>query len=139
MLPRIVLDTNLIISAVLIADSTPRQAFNKVIDNCVPLLSVPVLFEIIDAFQREKFNKYVTETERMKFLIGFLKLTELVEISEKINVCRDSRDNKLLELAISGNANMLLTGDEDLLELNPFRKLEILNPQSFLEKILSLK
>ena len=134
MLPRIVLDTNLIISAVLLATSTPRQAFNKVIDNCVPLLSVPVLFEILDAFQREKFNKYVTEAERMKFLIGFLKLTELVEIKETITICRDSRDNKLLELAVSGNAGFLLTGVKDLLELNTFREVKILTPKNFVEK-----
>src|SRR5882757_1336572 len=98
MLPRIVLDTNLIISAVLIADSVPRQAFNKAVGNCVPVLSTPVLLELIDTFHREKFNKYVTASDRMKFLVGFLKMTKLIEVTKKINICRDSRDNKLLEL-----------------------------------------
>jgi putative PIN family toxin of toxin-antitoxin system len=135
MLPRIVLDTNLIISAVLIADSIPRKTFNRAVDSCMPLLSAPVLLELIDAFHRAKFDKYVTESGRMKFLIGFLKITELVEITETINICRDKRDDKLLELAISGNADFLLTGDEDLLALNPFRNVKILNPQSFLKTI----
>ena len=134
MLPRIVLDTNLIVSAALIADSIPRRTFNKALGKGVILLSIPMLFEILDVFHRNKFDKYVAETERMRFLVNFLKITEFIEITEAINICRDERDNKLLELARSGNADFLVTGDQDLLELNPFKKIEILNPNEFISK-----
>jgi uncharacterized protein len=56
----------------------------------------------------------------------------LVDISETINICRDPKDNMLLELAISGKANVIVSGDSDLLVLHPFRDIAILQPQVFL-------
>jgi len=47
--------------------------------------------------------------------------TELITINETIDICRDPKDNKFLELAISGKATHIITGDKDLLELYPFR------------------
>lgn len=70
----------------------------------------------------------------MRFMVSFLKVAEMVEIDEAITICRDPKDNKLLELAVSGNANFLVTGDKDLLVLNPFRGIEIIVPRDFLEK-----
>ncbi len=67
-------------------------------------------------------------------MVGFLKVVEMIDTSEIINVCRDPKDDKLLELATSGNADFLVTGDKDLLVLNPFRGVEIITPRKFLEK-----
>lgn len=134
MIQRVVFDTNLIVSAVLLAGSVSRQAFDKALEDCKVLISVSLLFEIIEVLSREKFNKYVTEAERMRFLVGFLKVAEMVEITETIEVCRDTKDDKLLELSVSGDADFLITGDNDLLVLNPFRGVEILNPREFLDK-----
>lgn len=53
-------------------------------------------------------------------------------IREIINVCRDDKDNKFLELAVNGNADYLITGDEDLLVLNPFQNIAIIKPNEFL-------
>ncbi len=82
---------------------------------------------------REKFDKYLTESERLRFLVALLKETELVEITEHIEVCRDPKDNKFLELAICGKADFVITGDDDLLDLDPFRELRIITPRGFLE------
>jgi putative PIN family toxin of toxin-antitoxin system len=70
----------------------------------------------------------------MRFLVGFLKVAEMVEINETTAICRDPKDDKLLELAISGNAGFLVTGDKDLLVLNPFQHVEIITPREFLDK-----
>ena len=48
------------------------------------------------------------------------------EIQEKIQACRDVKDDKFLELAVNGNADVVVTGDADLLVLNPFREIEII-------------
>ncbi len=55
-------------------------------------------------------------------------------MTEEINECRDPKDNKYLELVVSGKAECIVTGDEDLLVLNPFRGIEILTVQKFLAK-----
>ena len=128
-----VFDNNVLVSAALLG-GVPRKAFDKLLDNGTVLVSVPVLLELADVLNREKFDKYVTRHERMRFMVSFLKVAEMIEISETIVVCRDPKDDKLLELAVSGNADFLVTGDKDLLVLNPFRGVEIITPREFLEK-----
>ena len=129
---RIVFDTNVIVSAALLAGSVPRRAFDKALDEGKVLISVQALLELAEVFGRQKFDKYLLEEERMRFLIGLLKEAELVEVVEEVVECRDVRDNKFLELAISGQADFIVTGDDDLLVLNPFRGIPILKPKDFL-------
>ena len=128
-----VFDNNVLVSAALLG-GVPRKAFDKILDNGIVLVSVPVLLELADVLNRPKFDKYVTHDERIRFMVSFLKVAEMVEISETITACRDPKDDRLLELAVSGNAKFLVTGDKDLLVLNPFRGVEILTPREFLEK-----
>jgi putative PIN family toxin of toxin-antitoxin system len=73
------------------------------------------------------------KTSELRFLVSFLKTAEMVEITETIELSRDPKDNKLLELATCGNAQFLITGDQDLLVLSPFRGVEIITPRAFLE------
>lgn len=128
-----VFDNNVLVSAVLLG-GVPRNAFDKLLDTGTILVSVPVLLELAEVLNREKFDKYVTHDERMRFLVSFLKVAEIIEISETITVCRDPKDDKLLELAVSGNADFLVTGDKDLLALNPFREVDIITPREFFDK-----
>ncbi len=130
-----VFDNNVLVSAALLTGA-PRKAFDKLLDNGIVLVSIPVLLELADVLNRPKFNKYVTHDERMRFMVSFLKVAEMIEVRETIKVCRDPKDDKLLELAVSGNADFLVTGDKDLLVLNPFRGVEIITPREFLEKSL---
>ena len=96
------------------------------------MISTPVLLELTEVLARDKLNKYLTEQERMRFLVALLKESELVGITEQISDCRDPTDNKFLELAVCGDADVLVTGDADLLVLNPFRGIAILTPRDFL-------
>jgi uncharacterized protein len=133
---RFVFDTNVIVSATLLAGSIPRQAFDKGLDGGIILISVPVVLELADVLGREKLNKYLLEEERMRFLVALLKESELVEVTDAVTECRDARDNKFLELAVSGKADYLISGDADLLVLNPFRGIQILTPRDFLSDVL---
>lgn len=129
---RSVFDTNVIVSAALFASSVPRKAFDKAFDEGKILISVPVLLELAEVLTREKFNKYLLEEKRMLFLVTFLKGAELVKVIEAVTDCRDVKDNKFLELAMSGSADFIVSGDDDLLVLNPFRGIPIITPREFL-------
>jgi len=129
---RAVFDTNVIVSAALLGGSIPRQAFDRALVEGVILISTPVLLELAEVLGRRKLNKYLLEEERMRFLVALLRETELVEVTEQVADCRDARDNKFLELALSGDADCLISGDDDLLVLSPFRGLPILKPKEFL-------
>lgn len=129
---RSVLDTNVIVSAVLLKESISRQAFDKALEEGKILISVPVLLELAEVLSRKKLDKYLLEEERMRFLVALLRETELVEITETITDCRDAKDNKFLELALSGKADYIVSGDEDLLVLSPFRGIPILTPREFM-------
>lgn len=128
-----VFDNTLLVSSLLLA-GVPQRAFHKLLDNGTVLVSVPVLLELADVLNRTKFDKYVTHDERMRFMVSFLRVAEMVEISETIIACRDPKDDKLLELAVNGNADILVTGDKDLLVLNPFRSVEIITARGFLDR-----
>ena len=82
---------------------------------------------------RDRFDRYVTREERDEFLESLTRESNLIKITEAVQVCRDPKDDQVLELAVNGNAAYILTGDADLLVLNPFRGVEIVTPAEFLK------
>lgn len=128
---KIVFDTNVIVSALLIKSSNSRFAYEKVISSGKILASLPTLEELIEVLCRKKFSKYISLSDRNIFISEFSLLAEIIKVNQKLNVCRDPKDNKFLELAISGNADCVVTKDKDLLVLDPFRKISILSPDVF--------
>ncbi len=132
---RFVLDTNVTVGAVLLADSVPRCVFDKALDEGKILVSAPTFLELAEVLSRQKFNKYLLEEERMRFLVELLKEAELIEITEEITGCRDVKDNKFLELAVGGKADCIVSGDDDLLALHPFRGIPILTPKECLSDL----
>ena len=132
---RFVFDTNVVVSALLLADSIPRHAFDKALNHGTILISVPVILELAEVLSRKRFDKYLLEDERMRFLIGLLKEAELVDATETITLCRDPKDNKFLDLAVDGNADYIVSGDIDLLVLHPFRDIQIVSPKEFLTTV----
>ena len=131
---RFVFDTNAIVSAMLLSKSKPRRAFDKAKQYGTLLVSDEVIEELNDVLRRDDFEKYVTEALRVEFLAALLRDAELVEITEHIKECRDPRDDKFLSLAVSGKADCIVSGDKDLLVLDPFRKIPIIPPARFLEQ-----
>ena len=83
---------------------------------------------------RAKFDKYVSLTIRSEFMFRLKLESELIEIIEQVNLCRDTKDNQFLEVAMNGNADYLITGDQDLLVLRPFQEIQIMTVQEFLSE-----
>lgn len=133
--PGFVFDTNALVSAILFKDSAPRRAFDKAFEIGEILISLDVITELNDVLSRKKFNKYVSEEERIEFLVVLLHDVVFVEVTEKITECRNPSDDKFIELAVGGNAKYIITGDRDLLEMNPFRNIAMVTPRDFLELI----
>jgi uncharacterized protein len=129
---RSVLDTNVVVSAVLLPRSVPRQAFDLAFVRGVVLVSDSTLTELNNVLRRPRFDRYVSEDERLRFLAKFIRDAAVVEVTEVITDCRDSKDNKFLELAVSGSATCIISGDADLLVLHPFRSMPIMTPQEFI-------
>ncbi|MEA5551519.1 putative toxin-antitoxin system toxin component, PIN family [Anabaena cylindrica UHCC 0172] len=132
---RFVFDANVLVSAFLFSQSKPRQALDKAQDIGIILLTDSVLTELQEVLSRPKFDRYTALSKRKEFLEILVETAEFINITEQVNECRDPKDNKYLELALSGKAECVITGDEDLLVLNPFRQIDILNVQNFLDKI----
>jgi uncharacterized protein len=128
---RIVIDTNVFISALLIKKSVPFQVFSIAFEQGIILYSDATFTELQQVIFRRKFDRYLTSEERSIFLVKFANELEYIEIKEEIQVCRDAKDDKFLELAVNGNADLVVTGNVDLLVLNPFREIEIITPEVF--------
>ena len=130
---RFVIDTNILVSAVLIKSSVPDVAFKKAKNLGIILFSEATFQELQEIFNRSKFDKYISLSIRTQFLAKLKLESEAVEIVEIIKECRDPKDDKFLEVAINGNATHIITGDKDLLELHPFRGVDIITATQFLE------
>jgi putative PIN family toxin of toxin-antitoxin system len=132
---RFVFDTSAVISALLLKRSVSRGAFDKAMSKGEFLVSAETIDELNQVLAREDFARYVTEEERMEFLAVLLREATLVEATVHVGECRDPSDNKFLELAISGNAECIVSGDRDLLVLHPFRGISIVTPREFLDEV----
>lgn len=132
---RYVFDTNVIVSSLLFENGNPSKAFRYALKHGEVLLSLELLEELSDVLGREKFNRFVTSEERDEFLETFVERAILVEIIEKVQECRDPKDDKILELALNGGAKYIVSGDKDLLVLNPFRDVKIVTVEEFLRAV----
>ena len=130
---RFVIDTNTLVSSILIASSVPDRAVKLIRHSGIVLISVATIEELQKVMNRPKFDKYVDPEIRSEFIVQLIQQSELVEINELILACRDSKDDKFLEVAVNGKADYLITGDRDLLVLHPFRDVQIITPAAFLE------
>jgi putative PIN family toxin of toxin-antitoxin system len=104
----------------------------KAVDEGTLLVSEGTLTELADVLARRKFDRYVSVADRQQFLRLLGSVSEMVVITYAIRACRDPNDDKFLELAANGRASALVTGDRDLLALDPFHGIPILSPARYL-------
>jgi len=130
---RCVFDTNVLVSALLLSESKSRLALDRALEQGSVLLSFATLAEVHDVLGRKQFRRYVNDEDVRSFLAALTRETEWVNVDVRVAACRDPKDDKFLELAVNGHATHIVTGDADLLVLNPFQGIQILPPQSFLE------
>ena len=130
---RVVIDTNVLISAALQPTGSPRavvEALRAV--RGVLLFSDETFDELQTRLHRAKFDKYVSHNSRSIFLAQLETVSEWVSIVGAKLGCRDPDDDKLLETALMGEADCIVTGDQDLQVMSPFLHIPILSPTEFL-------
>ncbi|MDX2130372.1 MAG: putative toxin-antitoxin system toxin component, PIN family [Chloroherpetonaceae bacterium] len=130
-----VFDTNTLVSAIIKTESVPAQALDKAKKLGTIIFSEITKEEYLLAIQREKFNKYLPLTERLSRANQLIESSEIINIKTTlVNVCRDINDIKFLNLAIECKASCIVSGDKDLLVLNPFQKIPIIKPSEFINE-----
>jgi putative PIN family toxin of toxin-antitoxin system len=129
---RFVVDTNTLVSAALIEGSTPDRAIRRTFRNGALLASPDILDEATEVLTREEFDQYASWERRHELLEALADQSTVVEPTVAVDVCRDPADNKFLELAVEGDADLIISGDSDLLVLHPFEGISILSPAGFL-------
>jgi uncharacterized protein len=127
-----VFDTNALISAFLVKNSTSDRAFRKAVARGTLAISEAAMTEFLEVLWRPKFDKYFTPEERIEIIKEVEKYAVLFSASEQINVSTDPDDNLFLELAVAANADCIISGDPHLLTLHPFRGTAIYSASDFL-------
>ncbi len=125
----------MIISSLLFEGSNPDLAIRYALQNGNILFSLELIEEIDEVLSRAKFRKYITDEEREEFLDSFIDRGILIEVVDVVKECRDAKDDKILELSLSGKADLIISGDKDLLVLNPFRSIQIQSVEQFLKSV----
>ena len=133
---KIVLDTNIWISYLISKNS--NQWDTLIFSDKIQIIySEKLLNEFIEVTQRDKFRKFFSLEDLeviLKFLGDFAIFVE--SIGKKYTLCRDLKDNFLLDLAVTAEADFLVTGDKDLLEIKTLENVKILSPTDFINFIL---
>ena len=135
---RVVVDTNILVRALIMPHGTVGPVLLRLRQgDYVLLYAQPLLEELVDVLNRPRIRQKYRLTDRdIETVIGFILLRgEAVVPQEQIAACRDPKDDKFLEVAVSGKADVIVSGDEDLLVLHPFAGIPILPPVAFLRML----
>lgn len=130
---RVVLDTNVLVSAAMKDESIPATAVRAVERWDVLLKSSATEAQFFEVLARPYFAPLIAPDARVR-LGAIVTAAEAVMIVERVAACRDTTDDKFLELAVNGRADAIVSGDADLLILNPFRGIPILRPAEFVRQ-----
>ena len=127
---RVVVDTNVFISAALKKQSFPALALRLVAQRGTLLKSGATERQLFEVLARPQLAALV-DPVAVEWMRELLARAEAVVITERISACRDATDDKFLELAVNGHADVIVSGDADLLVLNPFRGIPVVPPAAF--------
>lgn len=129
---RIIIDTNLWISFLITKDFTKLDEiiFSR---QGVLIFSQELLDEFLEVARRPKFRHFFSNTDIEEILETIEEYADFVNVESEIKICRDPKDNFLVSLSVDGNADFLLTGDKDLLDLKKIGETIILTISDFLQ------
>ena len=129
---RVVIDTGVFVSAAIKEQAVPSIAVYQAEQRGTLLKSRVTESELMEVIDRPYLARLISPAARNR-LVQLVAVAELVAITEHFSACRDPQDDKFLELAVNGQADLILTGDSDLLVLNPFRGIPIVAPATFVQ------
>lgn len=136
---RIVVDTNITLRSLLLQSSSLKWIFDAFRQNKIQLVFSPFLIqELIRVLTYPRITrKYKLNPDDIKKLINSIYYFGIiVHPQEKLNICRDEKDNMLLETALAGEAEYIITSDKDLLVIKEFRGIKIITPAHFKKRLL---
>lgn len=122
----------MIVSAALSPNGTARRALSVARSHYVLALSPAVFDEIAAVMARPKFSAALPEQRQSQMLELLAAASAWAEPSVRVTDCRDGKDNRYLELALAVAADVIVSGDQDLLVLDPWRNTRIVTPGVFL-------
>ena len=128
----IVLDVSTLVGAAIGRGSVPYQAMHKAFATNKVAKSAPVIAELLDVFARPKLARFLVADLRDEVVSLFALLGILYAPTVPVSDCRDFKDNKYLELALAAAADIIITSDNDLLILQPWRGIRILSPADYI-------
>jgi putative PIN family toxin of toxin-antitoxin system len=131
---RLVVDTNVFVSAALKENSLPFLVVRWIEQYDGLLKSSATEQQLLEVLARP-YIAAATIPALREGVARMLAAAELVAINERIAACRDPTDDKFLELAVNGRADLIVSGDGDLLALNPFREIPIVTPAAFVQGV----
>ena len=133
---RLVLDSNVLISAVLVPSGNIGRLYSVIREHRSTLLFSDATYqELSNRLMRDKFDRYVSRSRRQAFLAQVLAVSEHVSILGQVYGCRDRDDDRVIETAVLGHAGCLITGDKDLLDLEVPIPIPILSPRLVLDRL----
>ena len=133
---RVVVDTNTIISGILLPQSVPGRLLGFLAEHATLIFSPATRDELLEVIAREKFDRYVAAEARERAVIILVRDSEMVAPRRLFHVCRDPKDDKFLDAAHAGRADCLISGDADLNALGAFEGIPILNAAQYLAGIV---
>jgi putative PIN family toxin of toxin-antitoxin system len=122
------------VSTIIAGSSVPAEAIAKALETATVIVSLETWDEIEEVLMREKFDRYRAAPFRRAYLDFLRNSVDFVSVHTEVKVCRDIKDDKLLALALDGYADLIVTGDKDLLVLNPFEGIPIITPMEYLAR-----
>lgn len=130
---RAVIDTNILISAIFWSGK-PKQLLNRVRRGEVTFLtSQALLTELREVLTREDKPFKLSDEEARRVLTSISGIAVIVQPQSSVTLCRDETDNRVLECALDGRADWIITGDEDLLDLRSIEGIKITTVAAFFE------
>jgi hypothetical protein len=130
----IVIDTNVLISAGLLPESKVAQVLSVAVKEFVIAQNLETWNELETRISRPKFDRYFGLTGRLDHLINIAQSVQFFESISKISLSRDVTDDKFIRLALDCGANMIISGDHDLRDIQKHQDLEIISPAEFLKR-----
>lgn len=133
--PKVVLDTNIVVSALIAKEGAPAKIFEKLIlDEIMNYTSREIIHEMKEVLNREEITERTTKKSRDFMLKHYISNSIQVISRIKAKVVEHETDNKFIEAALDAKAEYIITGDQHLLKLKEFRGIKIVNARDFLEK-----
>lgn len=130
-----IVDTNVLLSRLLAPSGVVAKAVDHALENGILLMSDATLAELSSVLYRPKFDPYLTNDDRHSFLGLLAGVSQRIRINHQVQVCRNPKDDKFLDVALAGSAHGIITGDKDLLVLDPFHDIRIMSPTIFLSTV----